>query len=117
LQYFQEGIRLRFDDDAMPDHIEGFVLSGSLPALLIRIVFACSQRLQSILPGPLTDSGVAAGKIGFGNLQVEHRLAFGLIPGLDDLQGFLFVAGLQTGALAASGVHAIKGAASVATAD
>jgi TctA family transporter len=40
-------------------------------------------------------------------LQVKHRLALGLVFGLDNLAGFIFIASVQTGAFAGGGVHAI----------
>ena len=47
-------------------------------------------------------------QISLGNLQIDRRLTRGLILGLDDLAGFFFIAGMETGALAGVGVHAIK---------
>ena len=80
-------------------------------------MFAGSQCFKRLLPSALADAGIAAGKICFGNLQVEHWLPFGLIPSLDDLVRFLFLAGLQTGAFAGPGIHAIECASPVATTD
>jgi hypothetical protein len=41
------------------------------------------------LPGARGNAVVRAGQIGLGDLQVEHWLAFGVVPGLDDLPGII----------------------------
>ncbi len=40
-------------------------------------------------------------------MQVEHRLALGVVLGLDNLAGFIGIGGAQAGAFAGGGVHAI----------
>jgi hypothetical protein len=40
-------------------------------------------------------------------LQIEHRLALGLVLGLNNLLRFIFVASAKAGALAGGCVHAI----------
>ena len=45
--------------------------------------------------GARGDPVVSAGKAGFGDLPVEHRLPFGLVLGLDNLAGLVFAAGAQ----------------------
>ena len=37
-----------------------------------------------------------------------HGLAFGVVPGLDNLPGFVLVGGAEAGAFAGGGVHAIE---------
>ena len=42
-----------------------------------------------MLPGSLGHLGVRASEVGFGELEIEHRLTLGLVFGIDDLAGFL----------------------------
>ena len=51
--------------------------------------------------------------IGFGDLEVEHGLALGLVFGFDELPGFVLVGGLEAGALAGGFVHAVKHSSTV----
>jgi hypothetical protein len=55
----------------------------------------------------LANSGSLCCKINLGDLQIQHRLTFGLVLGFDNLTGFIFAAGAQAGAFASGGVHAI----------
>ena len=59
-------------------------------------------------PRPLRHFGVCASEVSFGKLEIEHRLALGLVLGIDDLPG-LFLGGLpQSGAFSRLGVYAIE---------
>jgi hypothetical protein len=52
-----------------------------------------------------------------GDLQVERRLAVGIVPGLDQLPGIVRVGGVEAGAFAGGLVHAVKHAAAMAAVD
>ena len=58
-------------------------------------------------PSARGDAIVRARETGFGNMQIERWLAFGLVLGFDNLAGFIRVAGAKAGALTSLGVHAI----------
>jgi hypothetical protein len=62
------------------------VLGGSFPAVLVGSLFGVGQRFNGVLPRPRGDAVVAARQIRFGNLEIQHRLAFGIIFGFDDLR-------------------------------
>ena len=70
-----------------------------------------------MLPRPRGDAVVAARQIRFGNLEIQHRLAFGIILGFDDLPGIVCIGGAETGAFAGLGVHAVVGSTTDSTAD
>jgi len=53
--------------------------------------------VSRLLPGARGDAVVSA-----------YALAFGVIPGLDDLSGFVLVDGAEAGAFAGRGVNAIE---------
>lgn len=101
----------------MADEIKRLVFSGTAPTLLIRTLLAFGQGVERLLPCALADAGIGAGEICFGNLQVEHGLTQGLIPGFDNLPRFLFVVGMQTGPFAGRRIDTIEGAAAAATAN
>jgi hypothetical protein len=92
--------------------LEQFV--GAVQIELRADVFARGQGFKRLLLGALADTRVGSGKICLRNLQIEHRLAFGLILGVDNLNRIVLVAGLQAGAFSSSGVHAIACAPSIA---
>ncbi|HUC84401.1 MAG TPA: hypothetical protein VL970_04340 [Candidatus Acidoferrales bacterium] len=117
LQDFQNGFGLRFDDDLRQQHGECLVLRGCFPAVLVRPLFGANQRFNGIPPCPGSDAVVAASQICFGNLEIQHRLAFGIILGFDDLPGIVCIGGAETGAFAGRGVHTVVGSATNSTAD
>src|SRR5256885_14672614 len=98
----------------MPDLVVRLVVCGTLPAPFIRAAFARRQRFKSLLPGALADAGIGAREIRLCDLQIERGLTFGLVPGFDELPGFIFIAGLQAGAFAGLRVYAIKGTSPIA---
>jgi hypothetical protein len=51
---------------------------------------------------------VGACQICLGNLEIKHRLAFGLVLGFNDLPAGFFVGRAQAGAFAGGGIHAIE---------
>src|SRR5258706_14828122 len=53
-------------------------------------------------------TGSLGHEISMGNLQVDEGLAFGLVPGFNNLPGFVLAAGLQADAFASLDVHAIR---------
>ena len=64
-----------------------------------------------MLPSSGVHACVAAGKIGFGDLQVQSRLAQGLILGLHKLKGGIFVLRVQPRSLSSEVVETIESAA------
>ena len=58
--------------------------------------------------GARGDAVIGAGQIRLGDLQVEHRLAFGVVPSLDNLLCGLGAGRAKAGAFAGAGVHAIE---------
>ena len=78
------------------------------PAVLVGSLLGVGEGFNGVLPGAGGNAVVGAGQIRLGDLQIEHRLAFGLVLGFDDLPGFLFVGRAQAGAFAGRGVHAIE---------
>jgi hypothetical protein len=117
LQNFQNGFGFRFDDDLRQQHGECLVLRGGLPAVLVRPLFGANQRVNGIPPCPGGDAIVTARQIRLGNLEIQHRLALGVVFGFDDLFGIVGVGGAETGAFAGLGVHAVVGSATDSTTD
>jgi len=64
-----------------------------------------AARPYRLPPRPAGDAAVRTGDVGFGNLQVKHRLAFGLVFGFDDLAGLVLINGPQARALAGGFIH------------
>ncbi len=64
-----------------------------------------------MLPGARGNAVVDAGEIGFGDLQIEHRLTFDLVFGFDDLARLVLAASAQAGAFAGVVVHTVEGPA------
>ena len=117
LQNFQNGFGFRFNDDLRQQRDERLVLRGGFPAVLVRPLFGANQRFNGIPPCPGGDAVVAARQIRLGNLEIQHRLAFGIILGFDDLPGIVGIGGAETGAFAGLGIHAVVGSATDSTAD
>jgi hypothetical protein len=117
LQNFQDRFTFRFDDDLRQQHGERLVLRGGFPAVLVGSLFGVGQRFNGVLPCPRGDAVVAARQIRLGNLEIQHRLAFGIVFGFDDLPGIVGIGGAETGAFAGLGVHAVVGSATNSTAD
>src|SRR5690606_5190418 len=93
------------------------VLDHALPAFLVRPLLGVGDCLDGLLPGAGVDAAVAAGNVGFGNLEIEHRLADCRVLGFHDLAGLVLVGGVQAGRLAGLFVHAIEHAAPAAPTD
>ena len=66
------------------------------------------QRFDGVLPCPRGDPVVRASEIRLGDLQIEQRLAFGVVLGFDDLLRFILAVGVEADALAGGGVLAIE---------
>jgi len=92
------------------------VFRDSSPAFLIRALLRAREALHGLPPGALGDPGVGAGQIGFGNLQIECRLAFRLILRRDDSSGGVFVGGVEASPGASPGIHAVERVSSAASA-
>ncbi len=73
-----------------------------------RSPLGAGKAFNRLLPGARGDAIVGACEIRLGDLQVQHGLAFGVVPGLDDLPGLVLVGGAETGAFAGGGIHAIE---------
>ena len=63
--------------------------------------------LHDGLPRALEIGGVAAGQVGAGQMQIEGRLALGLVQGVEQVARFGLVLGAETGLLAGGAVLAI----------
>ena len=55
--------------------------------------------------------------LGDSDLEIQHRLAFGIVLGFDDLPGIVCIGGAQTGAFASLSVHAVVCSTTDSTAD
>ena len=79
----QQVLRVGFQNDLVQDLLERRVLGEGLPALAILadLGFAGNDRGQRLPPGSGGDARVGGGQVDPGLLQVERRLAGGLIPG------------------------------------
>ena len=117
LEGFQKRFAFRFDDDLRQQRDQCAVFDDAQPAFLVRVLLGVGQRFDGVLPGPRGDAVVAAREIRLGNLEIQHRLAFGVVLGLDDLPGVVFAGGAQAGAFAGVVVHAVEASATDATAD
>ena len=62
----------------------------SLPAFLICVALAFDEDLERTLPRAFGHFGVRASEVRLGELEIEHRLAFGLVFGVADLASLLF---------------------------
>ena len=93
LQNFQKHFALRFNDDLRQQRDKRLVLGGGFPAVLVRSLFGAGQRFNGVLPCPRGDAVVAARQIRLGDLEIQHRLAFGVVFGFDDLSGIVGVGG------------------------
>src|SRR5208283_3910648 len=78
------------------------------PAMLIGSLLGVGKAFNRLLPGARGNAVVCPRQIRLGDLQVEDGLAFGVVPSLDDLPGFVLVGGAEAGAFAGGGVHAIE---------
>ena len=76
--------------------------------MLIGSLFGVGEAFNGVLPGARGNAVISAGQIRLGDLQIEHGLPFGVVPGLDNLAGLVFVGDTQAGAFAGGGVHAIE---------
>ncbi len=111
LQHAQQHFGPRFNDDSwlqwsqcpVPDHPQPAFAAGSR--------FGAGQCINVVLTGARGNAVVGAGEKGFGDLQIEHRLTFGLVFGSDDLARLVLAAGAQAGAFAGVVVHTVKGPA------
>ena len=84
----------------MPPHETGFGKAGG-------------SRIFALLEDG-ADSGVCVGCAiadiagWISDLQIEHRLAFGVISSLDDLSGLILVGGAEAGSFAGGFIRAIE---------
>lgn len=62
-------------------------------------------------PSPARNPGVAGGQVRARDLEVEERLANGLVTGVDEALGFPRVFGTEAGLTAGGGVFAVVGGA------
>jgi len=79
------------------------------PAFAVGSLLAFHECFHRLLPGAGGQAAVRAGQIGFGDLEVEHRLALGDVLGLNDLRGLVRVGRAQAGAASGLGVNTVKG--------
>ena len=91
LQHLQQQFALGFDDDLRQQWRERLVLGRRCQRCWLAPCLVFDQRLNGLLPGARGDAVVGAGQIGLGDLEIEHRLALGLVLGLDDLAGLVLV--------------------------
>src|SRR5579885_248057 len=70
-------------------------------------VIGADKSFNGVLPGAGLHAVVRTGQIRLGDLEIQHRLARGIVLGFDDLARLVFVRGAQAGAFASRGVHAI----------
>ena len=117
LQSFQQRLAFGFDDDLRQQRNQRAVFDDAQPAFLVRVLLGVGQRFDGVLPGARGDAVVAAGEIRLGDLQIQHRLAFRVVPGLDDLLGVVRVGGAEAGAFAGLGVHTVVSATTISAAD
>ena len=89
--------RLGFDFPLMP------AAGGGLAAI--------TKQLHHIRPSATDQLRVLGGKVSAGHDQIHHRLADGIVLGLDDPAGFSLVAGLEAFLLAGGAILAVKNAA------
>src|ERR1700677_4483011 len=81
--------------------------TASCNALSGSVCFSCARRSSARL----------ICQIRLGNLEIQHRLAFGIVFGFDDLPGIVGIGGAETGASAGLGVNAVIGSATDSPAD
>ena len=85
----------------------GFVHDGTLGAGSIAAGLDFDELGHHFAPSALHIALIRGCQIRLGNLQIQHRLAFRVVPGLDDPLGVILVGGAETGALAGPGVHTV----------
>ena len=64
--------------------IKRLVLGGSFPAVLVGSLFGVGQRFHGVLPRPRGMPLSLPARYALADLEIQHRLAFGLVLGLDD---------------------------------
>src|SRR5439155_11928053 len=111
LQHPQHQFALRFNNDSRQQRDQRSILDHPQPAFAIGSLLGVGQRLDGLLPGAGGDAVVSASEVGFGDLEIQHGLAFGLVLGFDNLAGLVLAAGAQAGALAGHTVNAVEASA------
>jgi len=81
-QHAEKVLRARFRDQHISDDVEGMILGGANPALLIFRLFEFGDFAEDRLPTALVDRGIGNRQIGAGNLQINLRIGLGLIFGV-----------------------------------
>ena len=114
LEAGKEVLGRRFDNHSVTNQVVCFLLDGPLPALLGRSGSELNQSIQSVLLGAIGHARIGASEIGFGDLEVEVRLANGFVPGIEDRDGFRSVFGAQTLLFPAFSVLDVEHAAKLA---
>ena len=102
---------MRFDEEALPNEIEGRVFDGAQPPGLGRVVLGIDQGVDGVLPGALAQIIVAGGEERLGHLQIERGLTHRLVSYQDELGSFVEVLRAKAFALASVGIDAVERAA------
>jgi hypothetical protein len=69
--------------------------------------FSIIEERSNSFP-PAANAAVGPGNIGFGNLQIEHRLSVGFILGMKERECFGFVLGAKAVLFLGDGVFGVK---------
>ena len=113
----QQTLGLSFDEGLVADGIQGLVFGSPKPAFFRCSEFGFHERIQCVLPSAGGHAGICSGQISFGDLQVERRLAKGLVLVENHLRGRVTVLGFETEPLAGFGIYTVKDAPAFAAVD
>src|SRR6266446_7141734 len=106
----QQTLGLSSDEGLVADGIQGLVFGSPKPAFFRCSEFGFHERIQCVLPSAGGHAGICSGQISFGDLQVERRLAKGLVLVENHLRSRVTVLSFQTVPPPGFRIDTVKGA-------
>jgi hypothetical protein len=94
LEHLQDLLGAGFNHYEMPQRIERGFIEGAFVSLRGAVGtggLGLLHRVHDVLPGALTDLGIARDKIRAGHVRIEGGLIRGFVAGVEQAQGFGFV--------------------------
>ena len=91
------------------DVVEVCVFDRHFPAAFGFVGFLPDDVFHDFLPGARAEFGIGAVDVDAGQGEVEMRLAFGFVVGLEETLGLLAIAGFEAGLLSGGFVFEIEG--------
>jgi hypothetical protein len=83
LEAGEQMLGLRFNDQSIANQVQRLLLCGPAPAILCGAGFGLDDGVEGVLPRSIGDTGITAGQVRFGDLEIELRLPDGFVAGVE----------------------------------